>query len=93
MKRDFQIILDRLYELGCIGYSLSESGFKDVTTIKVCNDNNEVKKIYDTDIVNREDLLKYGYIGEFGSATIKFKDETYELIIPINSNVVNNVKD
>ena len=86
MRRSFQIVRDRLQELGCTGFTMSESDVAEVSIIRVCDTFKEVQAVYNREVVERQDLLKYGSIAtDSGAAILKFRDDTYEIIIPIRS--------
>ena len=93
MGRSFQIVRDRLVELGCTGFTMSESDVAEVSLIRVCDTFKEVQAVYNREVVERQDLLKYGSITDSGAAILKFRDDTYEIIIPIRSGYVDDYID
>ena len=93
MGRSFQIVRDRLQELGCNGFTIRESDINEISLIRVCDTYQELKAIYDKEMIEREDLLKYGSIADGGNAVLKFRDGTYEVLLAIHHGYTEYLED
>ena len=85
IKRSPQLVFDRLSELGCRGFTVSESDVRELDLIRICETTEKVHEIFDAETTSKIDFIGWAVVSDSGRANIKFKDGTYEIIIPLIS--------